>query len=254
MTPLRVIVVEDQPLAREHLVALLRTEPDVDVLAQCAHGGEALAAIPALRPDLVFLDVQMPEMNAFDVIEAIGVEEMPPVVFVTAFDAYALKAFEVHAFDYLLKPFGPSRLAGVVARARKTLSGSSEGDVARRYSGLLDTPSIAQGRERLVIRSGGRVLFVRRETIEWVEADGNYVNVYAEAGRYQSRERLSTMEQRLGSGFARIHRSTLVNLHRVAELQVAGGGEYDVVMTSGTRLRVTRMHRRALHERLQGLE
>ncbi len=253
MKPLRVVVVEDQPLAREHLVALLRAQGDIDVLAQCAHGGEALEAIPRLGPDLVFLDVQMPEMNAFDVIEAIGVDQMPPVVFVTAFDAYALKAFEVHAFDYLLKPFGPSRLAGVVARARRLLAGRGAGDTVRRYSGLLGSPAVAGSRERLVLRSAGRVLFVARDTIEWVGADGNYIDVHADAGTCQARERMAVMEERLGSGFARIHRSTIVNLRRVLELQVAGGGEYDVVMKSGARLRVTRLHRGSLERKLRDL-
>jgi two-component system LytT family response regulator len=253
MTPLRVVVVEDQPLAREHLAALLRAEPEVTVVAECAHGGEALDAIPRLKPDLVFLDVQMPEMNAFDVIEAIGVEEMPPVVFVTAFDAYALRAFEVHAFDYLLKPFGPSRLSGVVDRARRLLA-RGVADGGRRYSGLLATPDVARTRDRLVIRSGGRVLFIPRGAIESVNADGNYVHIHTEAGCHQTRERMTAMESRLGHQFARIHRSTLVNLERVAEMQVAGGGEYDVVMKSGTRLRVTRLHRAELEARLRALE
>ncbi|HEX6973920.1 MAG TPA: response regulator [Vicinamibacterales bacterium] len=253
MTPLRVVVVEDQPLAREHLVTLLKAEAGVDVVAECAHGAEALEVIPRVGPDLVFLDVQMPEMSGFDVIEAIGVHDMPPVVFVTAFDKYALKAFEVHAFDYLLKPFGPGRLTGVVARARKTLP-RRDGSTRERFTRLLDTPAIANARERLVIRSGGRVLFVARETIDCVEADGNYVYLHTDRGRYHTRDRMAMMEARLGESFARIHRSTLVNLRSIAELQVAGGGEYDVVMKSGARFRVSRLHRPELERRLRSLD
>ena len=253
MKPIRAVVVEDQPLARERLVSLLRAE-QVDVVAECEHGGRAVEAIPLVAPDVVFLDVQMPELNAFEVIEAIGVDEMPPVVFVTAFDAYALKAFEVHAIDYLLKPFGQERLAGVVRRLRSTLRVPHEGPAARRLETLLGVPGLAPGRDRLVVRSGGRVVFVPRQDIEWVEASGNYAVIHTAGSTYQVRDRMSALEARLGSTFARIHRSTLVNLHRVQEMQVAGGGEYDVVLRSGLKLRVTRLHRPALEARLLQLE
>ena len=252
MTALRVMVVEDHPLARERLVRMLSGETDVEVVAECEHGADALARIPAVSPDLVFLDVQMPEMSGFDLIEAIGVDEMPPVVFVTAFDSYALKAFEVHAFDYLLKPFGPARLSAVLARARKQLQRANGRDTGR-LSHLLGAPEVAANRERLVLRSGGRVLFVLRDDVEWVEAAGNYVRFHGATGTIQIRDRMSAVETRLGGDFARIHRSTMVNLRRVVELQVAGGGEYDVVMQSGERLRVTRLYRPALEERLRRL-
>jgi two-component system, LytTR family, response regulator len=251
MTALRVMVVEDHPLARERLVRMLTGEPDVEVVAECEHGAEALARIPQVSPDLVFLDVQMPEMNGFDVIEAIGVEAMPPVVFVTAFDSYALKAFEVHAFDYLLKPFGPARLSAVVARARQQIRGSRA--PAPRLNDLLAAPEIAGRRDRLVLRSGGRIVFVLRDDVEWVEAAGNYVRFHAANGTIQIRDRMSAVEERLGDGFARIHRSTVVNLRLVVELQVAGGGEYDVLLKSGERLRVTRLHRPALEQQLRRL-
>jgi two-component system LytT family response regulator len=258
---LRVVVVEDQPLARERLVTLLNEDPHVEVVAACENGGEAVDRIRELRPDIVFLDVQMPEVDGFDVIEAVGIDEMPPVVFVTAFDAYALKAFEVHAFDYLLKPFGQARLAAVLARARTQLSrrpaapphGHQNDAAARRMTGLLESSAIAQSRERLVFRSAGRILFVRREDIEWVEASGNNALVHATAGALQIRESMRAIEHRLGPGFARVHRSALVNLQRVQEMQVAGGGEYDVLMQSGLKLRVTRLHRAALERKLREL-
>ena len=252
MTPLRVMVVEDHPLARERLVRMLNGEAGVEVVAECEHGAEALERIPRLTPDLVFLDVHMPEMSGFDVIEAIGVDAMPPVVFVTAFDSYALKAFEVHALDYLLKPFGPARLSAVLVRARTQIP-RRNGTNGHRLHHLLSAPEVAGGRERLVLRSGGRVLFVLRDDVEWVEAAGNYVRFHTATGTIQIRDRMSAVEERLGSGFGRIHRSTVVNLRRVVELQIAGGGEYDVVLKSGARLRVTRLHRPALEEQLRQL-
>lgn len=249
----RVVVVEDQPLARERLVALLRQQSGLTVVGECANGLEAVEQIPVMAPDVVFLDVQMPELSGFDVIEALGVERMPPVVFVTAFDKYALKAFEVHAFDYLLKPFAEERLVAVVARLKNLLRRDS-GNVARRYSGLLEEPRIAASRERVVLRCGGRVLFIRRTDIDWVEAEGNYARVHTTAGNYLVREPLTDLALRLGPSFERIHRSTLVNVYRIEELQLAGSGEYDVVMNKGLRLRVTRLHRPALEKRLRELE
>jgi two-component system LytT family response regulator len=244
---LTAVVVEDQPLARERLVALLRQQPDLRVVGECADGAEAVERIPALAPDVVFLDVQMPELSGFDVIDAIGVDRMPPVVFVTAFDQYALQAFEVHALDYLLKPYAEARLKAVIAHVRKTLGRS----MASRYSGLLGEPAVASSRERIVLRSGGRILFISRDDIEWVDAQGNYAIVHASGQAYRVRDRISELEARLGPAFARIHRSTVVNVDHVRELQVAGGGEYDVVMKSGLRLRVTRLHRPALEQRLR---
>jgi two-component system LytT family response regulator len=251
MDTLRVMVVEDHVLARERLVGLLQEHPGVEVVAACEHGLEAVERIPAVEPDLVFLDVQMPEMSGFDVIDAITVERMPPVVFVTAFDSYALRAFEVHAFDYLLKPFGRERLGRVVERARRGLPRRSE--TQTRLNALLGAPEVAGQRERLVVRSGGRVLFIRREEVEWVEADGNYARLHTSKGPLYVRERMTDLEQRLGPAFARIHRSSLVNLHGVLELQLVRGGDYDVVMRSGVRLRVTRLHRPTLEARLQRL-
>jgi two-component system LytT family response regulator len=248
---MRVVVVEDQPLARERLAAMLRKQ-GVDVVAECGHGAEALDVIPATSPDAVFLDVQMPEVSGFDVIEALGPDRMPPVVFVTAFDKYALKAFEVHAFDYLLKPFAQERLARIVVRLKDALATRS-GDRRIGYADLLKEPGIAGSRERIVLRCGGRIVFIRRDDIEWVKADGNYCHVRAEGKDHLTRETLNDLMLRLGPSFERIHRSMLVNLHRVEELRTAGSGEYDVVMNNGLRLRVTRLHRPRLEQRLREL-
>jgi two-component system LytT family response regulator len=251
-SPLRVVVVEDQPLARERLVTLLRQQ-GVQVVGECADGAQALAVIPATTPDAVFLDVQMPEINGFDVIEALGLNGMPPVVFVTAFDKYALKAFEVHAFDYLLKPFGQDRLAAVVTRLSKTLRTRRRPPTSQ-YQDLLNEPRIAASRERVVLRSGGRIVFVRRDDIDWVKAEGNYCRVRAGGKDHLIRETLTDLAMRLGPSFERIHRSTLINLQRVEELRTAGGGEYDVVLKDGVRLRVTRLFRPRLERRLREQE
>ena len=254
MTPLRVVVVEDQPLVRSHLVETLGRVDGVEVVGACENGMTAVERIPELAPDLVFLDVQMPEMSGFDVIEAIGADRMPPVVFVTAYDMYALKAFEVHALDYVLKPTSVGRLTDVVERARQRLGGIRPADVARHLSSLLNHPEVSKGRDRFAIRTDGRLLFVPHRDIHLVEASGNYAIVHTASGRHIIRAPLSDVEQRLGPGFKRIHRSTIVNLHSVREMRTAGKGEYDVVMQDGRVQRVTRRFRRDLERALAELD
>lgn len=249
----RVVVVEDQPLVRRYMVETLGQIDGVEVVAACAHGLDAVDVIPALAPDLVFLDIQMPEMTGFDVIEAIGVDQMPPVIFVTAYDMYALKAFEVHALDYVLKPTSAVRLADVVTRARLRLGKVPPADNARRLTSLLNRPEVSMHRERFVIRANGRLVFVPHRTILWVEASGNYAIVQTASHRYMIREALTDVAGRLGVGFQRIHRRTVVNLHHVRELQSAGKGDYDVVMLDGRRHRVTRRFRAALERGLSTL-
>jgi two-component system LytT family response regulator len=251
---IRVVVVEDHPVARERLVTLLAAEPDIEVLAACGHGREAVERIPALRPDLVFLDVQMPELDGFGVVRAIGAERMPAVVFVTAFDEYALRAFEIHAFDYLLKPFGRVRVREVLDRVRQELQRRHESETARRLLGLLrDTPAVDDAGSRIVVRSGGRVVFVSPYDLLFVEASGNHAILHTATGDHKVRDSLAELETRLGARFMRIHRSTLVNLSQVRELRLVHGGEYDVMLKDGRRLRVTRLYRGALEERLRTL-
>jgi two-component system LytT family response regulator len=255
MITIRVIVVEDQPVARERLVSLLAEEPDIRVVAACAHGGEAVERIRALAPDLVFLDVQMPELDGLGVVRAIGVERMPAVVFVTAFDEYAVRAFEVHALDYLLKPFGHARLRAVLQRVRQSLTLRRESETARRLLGLLrDAAAIAPDPStRITVRTGGRVMFVSPDDLLFVEASGNYALLHTTTGVHKVRDTVSEIEARLRSRFTRIHRSTLVNLLRVRELRLGEGGEYDVLLDDGRRLRVTRQYRASLEERLRTL-
>jgi two-component system LytT family response regulator len=178
----RVVIADDEPLARERLRALLGTEAWIDLVAECHDGKSTISAIGKFRPDLVFLDVQMPGATGFDVIDEIGPDRMPFVVFVTAFDRYALKAFEVHALDYLLKPFDRDRFHDALTRARQQLDRIANGDLERRLLELVqDLKPATQPLERFVVKSGGRVFFVRAEEIEWIEAAGNYVKLHVGA-------------------------------------------------------------------------
>jgi two-component system LytT family response regulator len=233
---------------------VLRGIPGVSVVAECANGSEAVEVIPALSADLVLLDIQMPGLTGFDVIEAIGVNRMPPVIFVTAYDMYALKAFEVHALDYVLKPTTRARIEEVVARARARLGTVLPDVLAAGLSSLLNRPEVTSVRDRFAIRSGSRIVFVRYADIDWVEACGNYAIVHVGADQHTIREPLVMLEERLGRDFKRIHRGTIINLRRVKEMRTAGKGEYDVVLGDGRPLRVTRRFRHALEEALTALD
>lgn len=262
---IRTLIVDDESLARRRLRRLLETERDVEIVGEAASGGEAVEAIRELRPDLMFLDVQMPEMDGFGVIEAVGVDELPAVVFVTAFDQYAVRAFEVQALDYLLKPFDADRLRGTFARARRHVAGNGgQHDQQKQIMALLETLA-AERREpgqpaarpaertpdRLMIKSSGRVYFVKVSDIDYVEAAGNYVRLHVGKDAHLLRETMNGVETRLdASQFLRIHRSTIVNLDRVKEMQPWFSGEYVVIMKDGTQLKLSRGYRDRLEERL----
>jgi two-component system LytT family response regulator len=247
---MKILIAEDQPAVRDRLAALVRAEDETDIVAICANGREAVEQIVTHSPDVALLDIQMPEMTGFEVIEAVGADAMPLVIFVTAYDEHAVRAFEVHAFDYVLKPFSSARIAQAVGRARHQLEVQDRATNTARLEALLrsgsDTP-----RTRIAVRTGRRVVFVRRENIEYVEASGNYAIIHADGARYQIRQTLTDIEASLGEGFARIHRARLINLARVREMAMAGGGEYDVIMQDGQRLRVTRLYRPQLEEKLR---
>jgi two-component system LytT family response regulator len=248
----RVLVADDEPLARERLRLLLSREEGIDLVAECPNGTDAIEAIDRLQPDLVFLDIQMPGANGFEVIEAIGAERMPLVVFVTAFDQYALRAFDVHALDYLLKPFDRERFHEALVRARQQLDRRSNGDLERRLLELVqDLKPSAQRLERFVIKSGGRVFFVRSDEIDWIEAAGNYVKLHVAGDAHLFRETMNTLEAQLDPDtFFRIHRSHIVNIERVKELQPWFNGEYVVFLRNGTRLTLSRGYREKLQERI----
>jgi two-component system LytT family response regulator len=249
---MRTLIVDDEPLARQRLRTLLEAEADVQVIGECFDGGRAVAAVLEQKPDLLFLDVQMPALDGFAVLEALTPERMPVVIFVTAYDHYALRAFEVHALDYLLKPFDRERFAKALERARKRIQQDHSADVSQRLLALLeDVKESRKPLERLAIKSGGRVSFVRTEEIDWVEAAGNYLRLHAGDDIHLLRETMSGLEARLDARqFVRIHRSTIVNLERVRELQPSFHGDYVVILRDGTELTLSRGYRDRVQELL----
>jgi two-component system LytT family response regulator len=252
MKRLRALIADDEPLARERIAGLLQGEPDIEVVGECPDGTKTVAAIQQLSPDLVFLDVQMPGATGFDVVQAVRPDRMPIVVFVTAYDKYALKAFDVHALDYLLKPFDRDRFQKALQRAREQVERQQTGDLGRRLLALVhDLKPANQRLDRLVIKSGGRVFFLRTDEIDWIEAAGNYVRLHLGSDSHLFRETMTALEGRLDpQRFFRIHRSRIVNIERVQELQPWFNGEYAVLLRNGTKLTLSRGYREKLQERL----
>ena len=255
MDAVRTLLVDDEALARRRLRSLLREETDVEIVGECADGSAAVAQIEALSPDLVFLDVQMPEADGFDVLDAVGAERMPVVVFVTAYDSYALKAFEFHALDYLLKPFSRERFRNALERARAEVrrrrreDGPTHGELSALVRELREAGRRPQ---RLVVRDGGLVSFLRIEDIDWVESAGNYLRIHAGPETHLIRGTIKGCAERLDSeSFVRISRSTIVNLDRVRAVHPWTRGELVVVLRDGTQLPTTGDHGRRLRERLK---
>ena len=251
-TRIRVLIADDEPLGRARIRMLLSEEPWVDVVSETADAPSTVAAIEKHQPELVFLDIQMPGGSGFDVIETVGAGRMPFVIFVTAFDRYALRAFDVHALDYLLKPFDKSRFHDALARARERIEHRSDSDLERKLLALVnDLKPGPQPLERFVIKSGGRVFFLRARDIEWIEAAGNYVKLHVGPETHVFRETMNSIEAKLDPAiFFRIHRSHIVNIERVRELQPWFNGEYVVFLTSGARLTLSRGYREKLQDRI----
>jgi two-component system LytT family response regulator len=255
MDPLRALVVDDEPLARDTIRRLLGGDPEIEVVGECAGGAQAARWIRDTTPDILFLDVQMPEVDGFEVLRRARPAEVPAVVFVTAHDAYAIRAFEAEALDYLLKPFEDERFQRTVERAKARVREYRVNDLARRMAATLDrrrTPeSTARPVERLAIRRDGGVFFLRVDDVDWIEAADYCVRVHT-AGRFHlMREPLGELEARLDPRrFVRVHRSAIVNLARIKELQPRFHGDGVVVMQDGSRLRVSRGRRDRLHELL----
>jgi two-component system, LytTR family, response regulator len=262
----RALVVDDEPIARRTLTRLLKSEPGFEVVGE-SWGAETPGAVRRLRPDLLFLDVQMPGLNGFQVLDELGDEELPVVVFVTAFDEFAVRAFEVRALDYLVKPFTDERFREVVGRVRHELDARRSLAFRSRLSGLLRDEGILAGDDeaaevgsetgasddRLLVRTGSRTLVLRHSEIDWVEAVGSYVRVHAGEVHRLVRASLTEMEERLApAGFARIHRSSLVNLSRVREIEHLSHGDACVRLPDGTSLRVSRGRREDLERALEG--
>jgi two-component system LytT family response regulator len=238
---LRAIVADDEPLARERVRDFLSHEPDVQVVAECANGAETVKATLKHRPDLLFLDVQMPSLTGFEVLEALGPENIPAVIFTTAHDEHAIRAFEVNALDYLLKPCTETRFKQAVERARSQLRKESSRGPDLQLSALLaHLRSGTPGRDRILVKSADRILFLKAEEIDHIEAAGNYVVLHAGKERHIVRETMAAMEARLTpAGFMRISRSGIVNLSRVREVQPVAAGQFSVLLKTGARLDMT---------------
>jgi len=244
---LRVVVADDEPIGRQRLVRLLQVEPDTEVVAACADGEEAVEAIREHSPDVVLLDIQMPHLDGFEVVAALGEHHPPAIIFVTAHDQYALRAFEIHAFDYLLKPVDPERLRHAMARATMPGSRMPQGSTTRRILTLLEEINARErgrGRDRIVVRSPERAFFLRAETIDWIEAAGKFVHLHVGRAVHALRESMAELEQELDpTRFLRISRSVIVNVDRIQEIQPWFQGDYVLILTDGTRLTSTRGYR-----------
>jgi two-component system LytT family response regulator len=250
----RTLIVDDMRLARNRLARQLEQDPDVELIGECAGGNEAIAAIREMRPDLVFLDVQMPEIGGFDVIEALGADAVPVVVFVTAYDQFAIRAFEVSAVDYLLKPFETARLQEALDRAKRQLRSRERDGVDARLSALLESLSArASNTNRLSLKVDGRTVFLPAQEVDFIEAAGNYIRIQAGGESFMVRERLTVIETRLDtSTFARIHRSTIVNVTRIKEMHPLFNGDQSLLLKNGKRLTLSRTYRDALMARMEG--
>jgi two-component system LytT family response regulator len=253
-TKIRAVIVDDEPLARERVRLMLAEHPDVEVVAECENGLQAVEAIEELRPDLAFLDVHMPGLDGFGVLDAVGAGTVPAVVFVTAYDRHAVRAFDAHALDYLLKPFDAGRLAVALDRARTAVGAQSERDLERRLEKLLEEMSTRpRFPSRLTVRTGTRISFVAVEEIDWIEAEANYARLHSGGRTHLVRETMSGLEERLDPAhFVRIHRSTIVRVDRIREVEANAQGEYVVILNDDTRLTSSRGYRRKLVE-LMGL-
>jgi len=246
---IRAIIVDDEPLACERIRMLLASEADIEIASECRNGTDALHAIEQLGPELVFLDVQMPELTGFEVLERLDPARMPVIIFVTAYDQYALKAFEVCALDYLLKPFDRERFTRALNRARAELGRRKAGHVNEHVLQLLSELGRSKKYlERFIVRTGGRVFFVRTDEIDWIEAAGNYVRLHSGKEEFLYRETMTRLEAQLNpERFARIHRSTIVNVDRIKELQPWFRGDYQVVLRDNRKLALTRSYRSRLN-------
>jgi len=242
---IKTLIVDDEPLARDRIKRLLRDEDGIRVVGECGNGVDAIKAITNEKPDLVFLDIQMPEKDGFEVINSLSAKILPTIIFVTAYDQYALQAFDVHALDYLLKPFNRERIKRAVARAREHIEHKRLGNLDERLNSLIaDLRGEKKYLDRLVVKAVGRVFFLKTDEIDWIEAAGNYVKPHVGRDAHMIRETMNGIETKLDPDkFLRIHRSTIINRDRVQQLQPQSHGEYTVVLRDGTQLRLSRSYR-----------
>jgi two-component system, LytTR family, response regulator len=246
---IRTLIVDDEPLARQRVRSLLEQDPDVEVIGEAGDGKAAVAALQRHKPDLVFLDVQMPHLDGFGVLETLAGAPLPAVIFVTAHDKFALRAFEVHALDYLLKPFDRDRFKQALERAKTAVKAPAAAMDERLLALLENVHKDRKSVDRLVIKSGGRVYFVRVDEIDWIEAAGNYVKLHVGKEEHLLRESMNGIEAKVDPRkFIRIHRSTIVNAERIKELQPAFHGDYAVILRDGVELTLSRNYRERMEE------
>jgi two-component system LytT family response regulator len=250
--PWRVVIVDDEPPARYTLSLLLTRTPGFVLVAESSHGEDAIRTVGRYKPDVLLLDVQMPGLDGFEVLRHIGPTAVPAVVFVTAFDRYALKAFETHALDYLLKPFSDERFISVMARVNSRLHERSQAAVGRRLTALLASKRPETGPQQLIVRDSGRTLVIPYDDIVWIEADDYYVRVHSTGRRALVRLALKMLAERLDPNrFVRVHRHAIVNLSWVRAVEPLASGDQRLLLSDGTELRVSRTFRAALKERLE---
>ncbi len=249
---IRVLIVDDESLARKFIRRMLKDDQEVEIVGECGNGKDAVTQIRRQDPDLVFLDVQMPEMDGFSVLEAVGVDRLPEIVFTTAYEQYAIRAFELHALDYLLKPFDRARFKDAMRHAKERFHYRQLDDGRAQIGALLENVKRrSQYLDRLIVKAGGRIRFVKTDDISWIEADDKYVHLHFGKSAQMVRQTLGAMETQLDPAkFLRIHRSAIVNIERIQELQPMFSGEHAVVMEDGTRLTLSRKYRDKLFELL----
>jgi two-component system, LytTR family, response regulator len=249
LMPIRVLIIDDETLARDRLRDLLNYDSDIEIIGECANGKAALESIKELTPDLIFLDIQMPEMNGISVIEALDPTKLPYIIFVTAYDQYAVKAFDLYAMDYLLKPFCRDRFEKSMCRVKEQINGQNRNFNKQIISLLEEFKNSSSHADRLVVKTNGRILFLKTNEIDWIKAEGNYVKLYAGKNSYLIRDTISNLETKLnGKIFRRIHRSSIVNIDSIKELQPLFHGEYCVLLHDGTQLTLSRNYRESLQD------
>lgn len=241
---IKALIVDDEPLARDRVREMLKEHPEIEVIGEAKNGREAIDSIVNQHPDLVFLDIQMPDLSGFDVLQSLDVERLPLIIFVTAYDQHAIRAFDVHAVDYLTKPFDRKRFAEAVDQAKVFMKAATQPDTAGLLRMLQELKAASGYRERFAIKNGETVFFVRAEDVDAIEAEGNYVRINLGSSSHLLRDTLNNIESQVNPRmFVRIHRRTIVNINRVKELQTWARGEYRVVLSTGAHYTLSRGYR-----------